>query len=235
MHGGVVGCRKHKFFLPASCQPLEQVCCALCASSQAYNCLTFPGHYRNTSELLENHVLCGCLMPNAADTSQVSGKAHDLCLWLSVPAILIACRNAITRLSSQGFRLPSQDGFPSVLFSYKGLRDVRVVRQATGDMPKIVGKRDFDPKPMVPAPVSCEPLLFIEACCGSATLAAAAKQAGFEVMAIDHHQNQHDPTVKCIYLDLRANAARVFLDHVRKHGWLFYLKPILDLASSIQK
>ena len=70
--------------------------------------------------------------------------------------------------------------------------------------------------------MTCEPLLFIEACCGSANLAASAKQVGFEVMAIDHPHNRRNPAVKCIHLDLRSQAAWVFLDHVREHGRLFH-------------
>ena len=183
---------------------------------------------------VENHVLCGHELKVSKQPYLFDAKRcrHFTGQWKGTRLVLVAfsaCNSdrlphdAITRLSPLGFRLPSpKDGFPSVLFSCKGLRDVQVVHQATGDMPKIAGKRDFDPEPSVPAPVSCEPLLFIEACCGSATLAAAAKQAGFEVMAIDHHQNRHDPAVKCIHLDLRANAAWVFLDHVRKHGRLFH-------------
>ena len=182
----------------------------------------------------ENHVLCGHELKVSKQPYLFDAKRckHFTGQWKGAHLVLVAfsaCNfdrlphDAITRLSPLGFRLPSpNDGFPSALFSCKGLRDVRVVHKATGDMPKVAGKRDFDPEPSVPAPLSSEPLLFIEACCGSATLAAAAKQAGFEVMAIDHPQNRRDPAIKRIHLDLRASAAWVFLDHVREHGRLFH-------------
>ena len=164
--------------------------------------------------------------------SMQRGEKHFTGRWTGTRLVLVAfsaCnadrlpRDAISRLSPLGFRLPSQkDGLPATPFSCKGLRDVRQVRCSTETAPKVTGKRGLDDEHSIPAPLTCEPLLFIEACCGSATLAWAAKQAGFEVMAIDHPHNKHCPAVKCMHLDLRSEAAWVFLEHVRTHGQLFF-------------
>ena len=182
----------------------------------------------------EGHVMCGHELKVSKHPFLFDAKRckHFTGRWRGLRLVLVAfsaCNAdrlpsaAATRLSPLGFRLPSpKDGFLATPFSCKGLRDIRHVRTTTGSAVKLTGKRDLDPEHSIPTPVTCEPLLFVEACCGSAALAAAAKQAGFEVMAIDHPHNRHNPAIKCIHLDLRAKAAWVFLDHVRKHGRLFH-------------
>ena len=66
----------------------------------------------------------------------------------------------------------------------------------------------------IPFPFCATSLLFEELCSGSFQLAACMKQAGFDVMAVDHEGNRRRSVVAIVRLDLRKDASWDFLARV---------------------
>ena len=67
------------------------------------------------------------------------------------------------------------------------------------------------PGPLVsPTPVGTPPL-FIELCAGTALLSQQAAEAGFRMLAVDHHGNRFKPHVHVLQLDLRSPSSWEFL------------------------
>ena len=78
------------------------------------------------------------------------------------------------------------------------------VRSASSPEPVRVPAQLF---PNINASVRPSGLIFVEACCGSATLSAACKDQGFDVLAVDFEGNKHLPAVHAVKLDLRRSHA----------------------------
>ena len=74
----------------------------------------------------------------------------------------------------------------------------------------------FRPQPVADAlpALRSRRLLFIELCCGSAGLSAAFRSLGFQVLAIDHSHNRHQPQVPCLALDLRLDSSWSFVERM---------------------
>ena len=93
------------------------------------------------------------------------------------------------------------------------------VRSASSTEPVRVPVQPF---PNISASVRPSGLIFVEACCGSATLSAACKGQGFDVLAVDFEGNKHLPAVHVVKLDLRRSHAWKFLEYVLEVHALFH-------------
>ena len=97
----------------------------------------------------------------------------------------------------------------------------------------------FRPPPVVDAlpALKGRRLLFIELCCGSAGLSAAFRTLGFQVLAIDHSHNQHQPQVPCLALDLRLDSSWSFVERmVTSHATLLvHIAPPCGTASKARE
>ena len=111
-------------------------------------------------------------------------------------------RKVLTQL---GFCVPTSEPVPQSLPRFStGFPDLRPL----GFRPQ--------PVPDVLPALRCRRLLFIELCSGSAGLSAAFRTLGFQVLAIDHGGNRHQPLVPTLSLDLRHDSAWSFVERMVK-------------------
>ena len=145
--------------------------------------------------------------------------------------VLIAyCLQGASRLNAQnrklltelGFCLPTAEPIVQTLPRFAtGFPDLRPL--------------GFRPQPVpsaLPA-LRCRKLLFIELCSGSGGLSAAFRTLGFQVLAIDHGGNRHQPMVPTFSLDLRYDSSWSFLQRmVMSHATLLvHIAPPCGTAS----
>ena len=79
-----------------------------------------------------------------------------------------------------------------------------------------------------PACLSADLPLFLELCCGSATLSGVVQEAGFSVLPIDWGRNVRKPAVHPLQLDLRSRASWGFVKDLvkcRKTFWVHVAPP----------
>ncbi|CAE7257321.1 F25B4.6 [Symbiodinium sp. CCMP2592] len=70
--------------------------------------------------------------------------------------------------------------------------------------------------------------IFVELCCGSASLSHAAASQGWQVFPIDHHGNRFEPKVSCLPIDLGTLSSHRLIDdmiHQLRPLWLHFGLP----------
>ena len=80
----------------------------------------------------------------------------------------------------------------------------------------------------MPSPTDPDAAVFIEFCCGSAALSAAAQKAGFQVFPIDHAHNRFRPKASIVQIDLSDEASIdvvVCMINFLKPRWLHFGLP----------